>query len=489
MSNAESEETLEEFTGKAGVGAVWSVVGYGGRQVIRLVSNLILTRLLLPEHFGLMFIVSGVLIGLALFSDIGLGQAIIQNKRQDPGFLNTVWTINVIRSVVLGLIACVLGPIFARLYDEPMFLTLIPAAGLVAVIGGFTSTRFFTQSRELNVKRIISLEVVAQVVGVIVMIGWALVSPTVWALLAGNIAVELVSVALSHTWLPGIRNRFHFERVAARSLISFGIWIFFSSALTFSADYMDRFLFRAFVDNTLVGVYSIGVTLAAIPSYAMFQVVHSVVFPLYSRLLGSGDQPSRLYRGVRAPILIVAGWATAGLIAGGPTIVRLLYDPRYWEAGWMLQAISAGMWFGVVMSGTNGAAVLALGRTNWTALISLGRVVGIAVCVPIGWAVAGFPGLVFGFAASEFVRYLVSVAGVRRLGLHGVRQDVAMTLLVAVSAAAGWSTVYGLTQVGVSNVVVHAVAVFIVVTAIWAPWHLQLLRRYRRGEKLFSPAD
>jgi len=79
-SRSGSTEGLGELASKASAGAVWTVVGQGGDQVIRLASNLILTRLLLTEHFGLMALVNVFLVGLWLFSDIGIGPALIQNK-------------------------------------------------------------------------------------------------------------------------------------------------------------------------------------------------------------------------------------------------------------------------------------------------------------------------------------------------------------------------------------------------------------------------
>ncbi|MDY7023361.1 MAG: oligosaccharide flippase family protein, partial [Cyanobacteriota bacterium] len=73
---------------------IWTVVGYGGSQVLRLGSNLILTRLLIPELFGLMALVHTFIIGVALFSDIGIRPSIIRSNRwNDPLFLNTAWTL------------------------------------------------------------------------------------------------------------------------------------------------------------------------------------------------------------------------------------------------------------------------------------------------------------------------------------------------------------------------------------------------------------
>ncbi len=85
-------------------GAFWTIISYGGSQIIRFGSNLILTRLLLPELFGLVGLAYVFIVGVHLFSDIGLRPSIIQNKRgEEPEFLNTVWTMQVIRSFFVWL--------------------------------------------------------------------------------------------------------------------------------------------------------------------------------------------------------------------------------------------------------------------------------------------------------------------------------------------------------------------------------------------------
>ncbi len=84
---------------KKAIGAsVWVIIGYGSSQCLRLISNLILTRLLVPELFGLMALVNTFIIGLNLFSDVGIRPSIIRSERgEDPLFLNTAWTLQVIR--------------------------------------------------------------------------------------------------------------------------------------------------------------------------------------------------------------------------------------------------------------------------------------------------------------------------------------------------------------------------------------------------------
>ncbi|MCZ0901732.1 oligosaccharide flippase family protein, partial [Microcoleus sp. HI-ES] len=114
---------------------------YGSSQIIRFGSNLILTRLLLPELFGLMGLAYVFIAGINLFTDIGLGPSIIQNKRgEDPQFLNTAWTLQVIRSFFVWICLVIITQPVANFYEDPRLLWLVPIIGINSLIGGFKST-------------------------------------------------------------------------------------------------------------------------------------------------------------------------------------------------------------------------------------------------------------------------------------------------------------------------------------------------------------
>ena len=90
--------------------SVFTLGGYGLGQALRLLSNLLLTRLLFPEAFGMMALVAVIMQGLAMFSDVGVSPAIMRSSRgDDQRFLDTAWTIQVIRGGVLWLFACLIA--------------------------------------------------------------------------------------------------------------------------------------------------------------------------------------------------------------------------------------------------------------------------------------------------------------------------------------------------------------------------------------------
>ena len=107
--------------------SIWSIYGFGASQLRRLVANLVLTRLLVPEAFGLMAIVTILIVGLAMCTDVGTNASIIQNKRGEEGsFSNTAWSMKVIRGFVtaalLFLFSEPIAPIIANnplVYPSP----------------------------------------------------------------------------------------------------------------------------------------------------------------------------------------------------------------------------------------------------------------------------------------------------------------------------------------------------------------------------------
>src|SRR5262249_26554498 len=149
-------------------------------------------------------------------------------------------------------------------------------------------------------------------------------------------------LALSFWALPGATNRFFWEKDAARALFNFGRWIFVSTLLSFVVSQSDKLVFGKLIDIKLLGVYSIGGMIATLPSGALASMCGQVTFALYSRVLQRGDDLAPTFRRVRFLVMLAAGIAAAGLIAGGPSLIHLMYDKRYDEAGWIVQILSVG---------------------------------------------------------------------------------------------------------------------------------------------------
>ncbi len=335
IARLKSLVTGSGLAARASRSTIFSVLGFGAENALRLGGNLILTRLLFPEAFGLMALVAVVLTGLAMFSDIGIRLSVIQNKRgDDPVFLNTAWTIQIIRGALLWVCACLLATPIANFYGDLRLAEMLPVAGLVPFVAGFFSLRLYTANRNLEIGRTIVMMVGAQAVGLIVTVLLAFWLRSVWALVLGTLVAPVLQAILSHIVLTGHRDRLQWEWAAARDVISFGAFIFLATVAGFIVDQGDRAILGKFTSLEELAIYNIAFFLATVPLLLSRQLIEAVIFPLYSR-----KPPAESLENRRK--IIKARWAITGLAisvavffgAIGDWLVVLLYDARYEAAG------------------------------------------------------------------------------------------------------------------------------------------------------------
>ena len=132
-AGAEEAASDGELKGRALSATLVTIVGHFGGNGVRLASNLILTRLLLPEHFGIMALVNVALIGLHMFSDVGIGPNVIQHEHgEDRAFLHTAFTVQTARGVWLLIAGCLLAWPIAHFYEIPDLVWMIPIAATTA---------------------------------------------------------------------------------------------------------------------------------------------------------------------------------------------------------------------------------------------------------------------------------------------------------------------------------------------------------------------
>ena len=374
-------------------GSAFTAGSYAISQVIRLGANLVLTRLLFPEAFGLMALVSVVLVGLAMFSDMGVGPAISQHPRGDErAFLDTAYSINVARGGLLWLLTCALAYPVAALYDAPDLRLLLPVAGITLLIAGFNPTRIDTANRHLLLGRLTLLDLMAQFIGIAAMLVLALVMQSVWALVIGAIFGSAAKLVILSKWLPGPANRVRWDKEAAHDLIHFGKWIFLSTACGFLLAQGDKAIFGAYLSLQELGVYNIGYFLASFPVLLAGAVVGRIMIPLYrdhppAASAANFTKMRRLRFGVTGGTLILL----AVLALTGVALVEVMYDARYAGAGAIVVAIACMQMPGVVGMTYDQSALAAGDSRTYFLLMALKATVQTAAFL-IGAAQGGVMG-------------------------------------------------------------------------------------------------
>lgn len=412
-------------------GAVWTVVGYGMSQGLRLVSNLILTRLLVPEMFGLMAVANTFIVGLQLFSDIGINASIIQNKRgDDPDFLNTAWTIQIIRGFVLWLFCLAITWPVAHFYQTPQLVWIIPILGLNSIIGGFASTSVYTLNRQVAVDKLTILSIGVQIFSLIIMNVWAWFNPTIWSLVIGSLAGEVLRMVLTYRLIPKYSNHFTWDRDAVTEIFSYGKWIFVSTLTSFLGSQTDKLILAKLLSFHFLGIYNVAITLAAVPQQIIESVSWKVIFPVISQ---QADLPRSTLRAKilqkRRLILVTAIPLLALLASFGDVIISVLYDTRYHEAGWMLSILAIGTWL-FLLTTTGTPVLLAIGKPLYSAYGNLLKICYMVIGLPLGVYFLGDLGAIIVIAANDCCFYGVVSYGLWREKLSLSGQDLQISLMM-----------------------------------------------------------
>ncbi|MEO1183426.1 MAG: oligosaccharide flippase family protein, partial [Cyanobacteria bacterium J06636_27] len=312
-------------------GAFWTIAGYGMSQVVRFGGNLILTRLLVPEFFGLMAVVNTLRLGIELFSDIGISQSIVNSKRGDEtDFLNTAWTLQIIRGLVIWLFCLILTLPVASFYEEERLLWLVPIVGLSSVLDGFSSSSILTLMRRIDVRKSTLFDLSVQIFTLLSLVALARLSPTIWALGFGVVLGAAYKMIGSHFLIPEYKNRLKWDADAVKEILSFGKWMFMSSALMFLSEQSDRLILAKLLSFQMLGVYTIAYTLANLPRQVIKQLSYEVIFPTISN---QTELPRSTLRskivGQRKLLLMGCAVLLAALITVGDLVIGTLYDDRY----------------------------------------------------------------------------------------------------------------------------------------------------------------
>jgi O-antigen/teichoic acid export membrane protein len=419
-------------------GTVWTLGSYAASQLIRLAGNVILTRLLVPQYFGLMTLLSTILTGLYLFSDFGVSGSVTRDPRGDePTFLNTAWTIQVLRGLFLWLVCIAFAKPAADFYHESRLLIMLPVVGLTTVFTGFNSIKLSRLIRHLSIREVALFEIATQVVQISVSLVWALIYPSVWALVGGWLVGSSVRTLASHLLLSGHRDRFGWEKQSVASIIEFGKWIFVAGAVFYLASQSDRLIIGHLVSIRSLALYGIAFSLADIPRQIILAFTTKVVFPFTAKFthLPRGEYRALILR-YRRIVLLLSAMAIAAIVNVADLFFVRIYDSRYWSAAWMIPLFAIGLWHTVLYT-TSSQSLVALGKSVYNAVgYSLSAVV-LYVGVPMAFHRYGMPGAVLVVAFSDIPMYLVNAYGLYRENLQVFAQDLWATAFFLMVCGAG----------------------------------------------------
>jgi O-antigen/teichoic acid export membrane protein len=426
--------TLLSFSLLRGFG--WTVATYGLSQLLRLVTNIGLARLLTPEIFGAMLIIASLRTGLDLISDLGIGQNIVQsNDAEDPRFYTTAWTLQIIRGLILWLVCTLAASPLAQLYDSSLLRIAMPIAAFYFIFIGCTSISLYLVQKRLRVALLNGFDIAMDAVASTAVVAFAYLHPSVLSIIIGSLVATATRMIASYFLLPDIRHTFYISRRYTHQIISFGKWIFISSIVYFLSTTFDRLYLGTTIPLALLGIYGIARTLSDLMGGLAGRLANLIIFPLIasSSHIPKGALRQRLAT-IRFRFMLPTAVAFSLFASTADLLIAVLYDGRYRAAGWMVSVLNIGVWFAII-SNINGSVLLGFGKPSYGAAGSIVKFICIWIGLPFGLSKYGVLGAVIVVSFSDFCRYFPIFVGQLRERFSFGTQDLVATALMLTSMA------------------------------------------------------
>ncbi|MCK0093982.1 oligosaccharide flippase family protein [Yoonia sp. F2084L] len=425
----------------------WSLVQVVVVNGLRLASNLIMTRLLLPDAFGLMAMVGILIAGMTLFTDIGINRSVAREPDGDQDhFLRAAWVFRIFQSILIAsgvLLAAVclwtFAPTYAApgsVYADPRLPGLVAISAIVPLMFGAESMSFALAMRNLKLQYVTVISIITQAIQIGVMIVFASFSPTVWALLAGMMTGTLLKSVASHLFVPGPRMGFVWDREIALRLWHYGKWLMGSSIFSFVALNADRIILGGLMSVTLFGIFVIAQIWIGTVSMVIGRLIDQVGFPTISEMIRTRpkDVP-RLYRKLQTGVDVMCIAAFLTMLFGGQLLIDLLYTDTYETAGRYTQILSLS--FLTLRFYSLNTLIMNIGKSKEMMFISAMRAASICVLLPLAYHYLGLDAALLVVALNPLISSFYALSLLRPfLGEKQVRFDllwVLLTLLIAAS--------------------------------------------------------
>jgi O-antigen/teichoic acid export membrane protein len=220
---------------------------------------------------------------LETFSETGFNAALIQKKDNAEAYLDTAWTVAAVRGILLFVSILILAPVVSAFFNSPNSLMIIRAIAILTLLSGFNNVSILLFQKQLNFRAIFSYEFFSGVVDLIVSITLAVILKSVWALVWGGIAGQLVKLIMSYLLHP-YRPKIFLQKEKFLELFGFGKWVFISSIVILLSTKGDDIIVGKILGIAALGLYQMAYTISNLPATEISQMISRVTFPAYSKI-------------------------------------------------------------------------------------------------------------------------------------------------------------------------------------------------------------
>lgn len=394
-------------------------------------SLVVIAIFLTPADVGLVAIGTALVAIVSSVTEMSLTQALVRHPGPTPDHLSTAWTLNAMRGMLLfAAMAAAAYPV-AQFAGDPRLAPIIILLGLGAFVSCLNNPRRVVLQRKLIFWQDFVLSVSQKIAGVTASIAIAAITHSYWAIVVGALVASSTSTVGSYMAVP-FRPRPTLRYW--RELISFSSWLTAAQAMNALNWRFDNLLIGKLLGQAPLGQYTIGSSLAVLPTREAILPLTTTIFPAFSALTGEPARLAAAYQRGQAFITALALPAGIGAALIADPMVRLLMGEKWAPAILVMQVLAPVFALQTVGQFAQPLA-MALGHTRLLFIRDLQLFFIRLPIITAGAILFGLPGLVWGRTISGMASVLFNVHLVKRFVGVGIVEQLAVNARALASAA------------------------------------------------------
>ncbi len=383
----------------------WSFVEAFAQRGIQFAIGIVLARLLFPEQFGLIGMLTIFIAVMRSFLDSGFAAALIQKKEVTDRELSSIFYFNVAVGVAAAGLLCLAAPAIAAFYRQPVLAPLTRALSAVIVINSFAMVQSALLIRRIDFKTQTKVSVAAGAVSGAAGIAMAVMGYGVWSLVVQQVSAALIATIclwLLSSWRPSPV----FSMAALRSLFGYGSRLLASSVLNQLFDNLYLVVIGRVFSPADLGFFTRAKTLNELPSQTLAELTGRVTFPVFSSIQDDIDRVRRGLRKTLTALVMINFPVLIGLAVVAPLLVRLLLTDKWAPAVPYLQLLCAGsLLYPLHLMNLN--VLQALGRSDLFLRLEIIKKALIVINIAVTWR-WGISAMIWGMLATSVIGYVLN---------------------------------------------------------------------------------
>jgi len=310
-------------------GASWLGIFKLISQIFSWLITILVARILVPDDYGLMEMATVITGYAAIFSELGLGAAIIQKDQLKTSDLSSIFWFALLFSAGLGVFCIFAAYPTAMIFNDNRVIPLTQSVSILFIISGLQIVPMNLLKKKLRFKAVGFLEMSGVIVSSSAMLLFAKLGFGAWTLILGHMIRNFTKMILAFSmsgWFP----QFHFKFKETVVLLKFGITVAAGRSLFYLYEKSDRFFAGRAWNSVQLGLYSFALQLAAMPTEKIVVLINQVSFSAFSQLQHDKEKFNKFYLNIAKFTATVVIPIFLGLFSVGEDVVKTLLNPKWY---------------------------------------------------------------------------------------------------------------------------------------------------------------